>query len=162
MKTLIVYASKYGFTKKCVDVLKEKIKGQVDVLDLKEEQPIVLSNYNQIVIGGPIYVGKVHKSIRQFCDSHVETLRNKRIGLFLTCAFSENFQQQLKNSFPSRLIEVALVKKCFGGEMNITKMKLFDRIITNMVRKMTAKEEHPIPMMMVENIDLLAKGMNVM
>jgi menaquinone-dependent protoporphyrinogen oxidase len=162
MKTIIIYATKYGFTQKCVENLKEKIKGPVDVVNIKEPVEIKLSEYNQVIIGGPIYIGKMQKEIKEFCDTHVETLRNKRVGLFITCGFLDNFSEHLKNSFPNRLLDVAMVKKCFGGEINITKMKFLDRLLTKMVIKMVAKEGKEPPKMLEENIDVFAKAMNIL
>lgn len=136
MKTLIVYATKYGYTKKCVDILVNKLKGDVDTCNLNIEKINDLSTYENIIIGGPIYISKLPKSLRKFCRRNLEVLKTKRIGLFITCLREkEAAHNQLLTAFPQALIDVALVKDCFGGEIIYQQLNFFDRLITNMVSK---------------------------
>ena len=44
MKTAIVYATKYGCTKKCAEILKTYLHGEVNILSVKADK-INLSQY---------------------------------------------------------------------------------------------------------------------
>ena len=49
MKTLVVYASKHGTTKKCAKVLSEKINGDVQLLDLGDSKRVNLKDYDSSI-----------------------------------------------------------------------------------------------------------------
>lgn len=162
MKTLIVYTGKYGFTKQCVEDIASALKGAVDVVELNIPTNIDLTNYNQVIIGGAIYMGKVHKNITTFVHNNLEILRNKRIGLFITCGFSENFDMYLRETYPERLLAIALTKRCFGGELQISKMKFFDKMLTIMMIYMRNKEHASLPHKQTNQIDLFIKALTIL
>ncbi|MDD4644043.1 MAG: flavodoxin domain-containing protein [Bacilli bacterium] len=139
LKTLIVYESKYGCTEKCAQLIQEKIKN-TEIVNVKNA-PEDIGFYDTIIIGGSIYMGKIQRQIKAFCRRHVKVLAKKRMGLFICCMFTgEKAKQQLINSFPKELTEVAIAKDCFGGEISYNKMKLLDRIIIKLVTKSPESE----------------------
>ena len=85
MKTLIIFATKYGSAEKCANILQEKLNGDVEVLNIKTDKIPDISNFENIVIGGSIYIGKIQREIRDFCKQHLEALLTKKTGLFI-CA----------------------------------------------------------------------------
>lgn len=76
MKTAIVYATKYGCTKRCAEILKSYLKGEVTILSVKADK-INLSQYDAVFIGGSIYMGKIQKEITQFCKRNLTTPAKK-------------------------------------------------------------------------------------
>ena len=62
MKTLIVYSSKHGTAEKSANILKSKLTGDVDVVNIMLFAPTNLDKYDNIILGGSIYIGKVQKS----------------------------------------------------------------------------------------------------
>jgi menaquinone-dependent protoporphyrinogen oxidase len=162
MKTLIIYGTKYEFTKKCIEKIASSIKGTIEIVHLKEPSSIDLSMYNQVIIGGSIYMGNIQKEVKEFCIKYVETLRNKRIGLFICCGYPEKFEEYMKDAFPLRLSEIAITKRCFGGELNVTKMKLIDRLLTKLLIHMRKKEGKSLPIMLNDQIELFTKALNIL
>jgi len=59
MNILIAYATKYGCTEKCAAVLSEKLTGKVDLCNLKGGRASDLTQYEKVIIGGSIYMGKI-------------------------------------------------------------------------------------------------------
>ncbi|MDW7675782.1 MAG: flavodoxin domain-containing protein [Bacillota bacterium] len=136
MTTLIAYASKYGSTEKCAKTIAIKISGAVDLCNLKSETPKDLSQYDKVIIGSSIYVGKAQKEVTQFCLDNVDLLRQKKLGLYICCMFTEERALlQLNNAFPKELLDIAATKEIFGGEFNISSMKYTDKFIVKMVGK---------------------------
>ena len=158
MKTLIIYSTKYGCTEKCAKTLSEKLTGEVELVNTKKDSIPNLAEYNKIIIGGSIYIGKIQKEIKEFCEKNLDVLKNKTIALFVCCGFPEKLDLQF--SFPKELIETAVIKEVFGGELNKEKMKLIDRILTNFIEKATAKEGKMDASILPENINKLAELMN--
>jgi len=52
MKTLVLFASRYGCTEKCANMLAEKINGDVEVKDLVKNKKIGLDGYDLVIRGG--------------------------------------------------------------------------------------------------------------
>lgn len=154
MNTLIVYATKYGSTQKCAAILAEKLAGKVDLIDLKKDKLNDLSSYDQIVIGGSIYMGKIRKEVKNFCTQNMHILNEKKIGLFICCMQDE--AAQLNSAFPEELLKKAVAKENFGGELIIEKMGPLDKFIT----KAVAKTEKDRSRILIENIDRFAGVMN--
>lgn len=160
MKTIIIYTTKYGFTEECVDELMNQLDGDVLAVDIQKDTVSSLHAFDQVILGGSIYMGQINKKLREYCERNKESISEKRVGLFLSCGLSENYEQSLANAFPSDLIEKAVDNQCFGGQLQTEIMKGPDRLITSMMKKATAKQGRPEPIKLAENIRKLAVGMN--
>lgn len=157
MKTLIIYASKHGCTEKCSNLLKDKLNGEVKIVDIKKDSIPEITAFDNIIVGGSIYVGKIQKEIKNFCLKNSSTLVNKKLGFF-TCGMSENeiAEKQISTSFPEELLTNAVAKAYFGGEFIFKKMNFFERFIIKKVSK-TNKDTSKISK---ENINKFARLIN--
>lgn len=157
MNTLIVYATKYGCTEKCAELLSKELDGHVDLINLKKVKNVDIVKYEKVIIGGSIYIGKIHKEVTQFCSDHLEQLKNKRIGLFI-CGMQEGeaIEHEINQNFNAELIERAEAKEYFGGEFNFGKMNFLERFIVKKVSKVTTDRSN----ILQDHIHRLAQVMN--
>ena len=169
MKTLIIYGSNHGCAKKCAELLKENLKGEVDIVDIRKDITLDLNNYDKVVIGGSIYMGKIQKEIEEVCESYCDNLKEKKLGLFICCMNEENVEKQIKDNFPEKLILSAKVQGYFGGAFNFKDMNFFERFIIRKVFKSLANTNDKfkgidmkkfVDMIERENIENFAKAMN--
>ncbi|MFW6264963.1 MAG: flavodoxin domain-containing protein [Bacillota bacterium] len=129
MKTLVAYATKYGAAKKCAERLVGKLEGEVDLINIKEKQNININNYDKVIIGSSVYMGKIRKEARKFCDKYLEELKSKKLGLFNSCmSREEEAREQLKNSFSDELVQSAEVTGIFGGAFDFDKMNFLEKM----------------------------------
>ena len=136
MKTLIVYTSKYGCTADCAILLKRKLPGDVILADItKAPKQVNVNDYDTIIIGGSVYVGRVSKNLRAFCESNLDALLKKNVGVFLCSALSDQFNDTLKNNFPVLLLDNAKAVKLFGSEARLETMNFMDKMIIKTVTK---------------------------
>lgn len=157
MKTLIVYGTKYGCTEKCARILSEKLTGEVDMYNLKGLKDVDISQYDKVIIGGSIHIGKIRKEVEEFCSEKLDELRSKKVGLFICCMRDgETAKEELNNAFPKELLASAIAKEYFGGEFIFSKMKFLDRLIVKKVSKID-KDTSNINM---ENINRFAQMIN--
>ena len=159
MKTLIIYASTYGYTKECVEKLKELINGEVNITNIKTDDVPSIDEFDNIIIGGSIYMGQIHKKLKEYCTINLNQLLNKKIALLLCCGLPENFDETIKNCFPNELLETAISKECFGGELRTEKMSLAHKMITGLMQR-ASKPGRPETMGMPENMTKLAECIN--
>lgn len=160
MKTIVIYATKYGYTKDCVEEMKDQLQGDVLTVNILNEKISSLDAFDQVIIGGSIYMGQIQKKIKTFCENNMSTLLKKRVALFLCSGLPENFEQNLASAFPSELMEKAFARECFGGELRTDKMKGPDRIISGLMKKVAADQGKGEVAKLPENIAKLAFEMN--
>lgn len=136
MKTLIAYATKHGCTETCARLLAEHLNGEVERIDLKEQSKIDLSLYDKVVLGSPVYVGKILKEVDIFANTHVNEIKQKTVGLFI-CGMQEEhtLRNELDVNYPSQLQEKAVVRECFGGAFDFSDMNFAEKMITRKVAK---------------------------
>ena len=56
MKTLILYATKYGATEACARLLAQNLEGEVQIINIKQAKDIDLRKYDRVILGSSIYV----------------------------------------------------------------------------------------------------------
>ena len=134
MKIGIFYASKTGITKKCASILQESLEAS-ELIDVRKGD-YNISGFDFIIVGSPVRMKKLHKSITKFLKRNKEILYNKKVGYFVCNSFNNKYDDALKASLPSKLYNRALLKMSFGGEIDITKQKGFDKFISKIAIKM--------------------------
>ena len=65
MKTLILFASRYGATEEIAYMLKSAVGGDVTVCNVREHG-ISLAEYDTVIIGSCVYMFKLDKHIKRF------------------------------------------------------------------------------------------------
>ncbi|MGD2086504.1 MAG: flavodoxin domain-containing protein [Candidatus Aminicenantes bacterium] len=130
MSTLIVYVTSHGCTEKAAQMLAEQLKDDVNLVNLKKRSRPELSSYDTIIIGGSIHAGRIQGRVKRFCQAHLDTLKQKRLGLFLCCMEEgDTAQKQFDEAFPAQLRTHAAVTGLFGGEFNFDRMNFIQRAI---------------------------------
>lgn len=157
MKTLIVYATRYGCTEKCAGILAGKLEGEVDLCGLIGGAAVDPAPYDRVIVGGSVYIGKIQKEVGAFCSKNLELLKQKKLGLFI-CNMREGAEAEaeLNSSFPPELLRAAAAKDYFGGAFAVSRMKPMDRFITRTVAKVTEDTSS----ILAERIDRFARAMN--
>lgn len=160
MKTIIIYDSTYGYAKDCSNELSKQLKGEVVLVNVSTDTIPMIDEFDNVVIGGSIYMGQISKKIKAYCKSNVDLLKNKRVGLFLCCGLPENIKKNTENAFPEELMKKAISVEYFGGELRIEKMKFIHKILTGLMKKAAIKEGKTLAKQMPENIEKLASIIN--
>ncbi|MEN8200982.1 MAG: flavodoxin domain-containing protein [Bacteroidota bacterium] len=131
MKTLIAYSTTLGCTEQCASKLKEDLGDDVEMVRISRRRRYNLQNYTNIIIGGSIHEGMIQRSVFKFCENNLDMLLKKQVGLFVCCMDPDADEKELiKRAFPEKLVEHALASGFFGGELNIKKMNLLQKIMT--------------------------------
>ena len=142
MKTIIVYTSQTGFTKKYAGWIAEK--SQADIFDLSDVQKKELSffeAYDAIVYAGWCMAGKVVKS--DWFLEKAASLKGKKLALVAVGA-SPNENPQVDAAMAAMLTdeqkEYIKVFYCQGG-INYDKMKLPSKLMMKMYSSVLKKSK---------------------
>lgn len=141
MSTLIAYSSTLGCTEQCASKLKEGLGEGVELIRISRRSKYNLEPYESIIVGGSIHAGMIQRSVYKFCEIYLDTLLQKQVGLFVCCMDPDADEKELiARAFPDRLVEHALASGFFGGELNIKKMNLLQKIMS---RKAARLQKEP-------------------
>ena len=156
MKTLIIYGTKHGTAEKCSKLLKDKLQGEVVLVNIKKDKVPDLTLFNNIIVGGSIYMGQIQKGVKKICLENFSVLKDKKVGLFICGMNDKEISTVFDNAFPKELLTSALAKEYFGGEFIFKNMNFIERFIVKKVGK-TDKDTSTLS---VENINKFAQLMN--
>lgn len=141
MKTLIAYSTTLGCTEQCASKLKDDLGEDVEMVRISARRRYNLHKYDTIIVGGSIHEGMIQRSVYRFCESYLSILMQKQVGLFVCCMDPDADESELiKRTFPKALVQHALASGFFGGELNIKKMNLLQKIMT---RKAARLQKEP-------------------
>lgn len=133
MKTLIIYTSQTGFTKKYAQWLADKVSG--DLMDLKEakkKRDDFFESYDAICYGGWAMAEKIAK-VKWFLEK-AEGWKDKRLAVFCVGGTPDGEPQvdlMLKNALTEEQRKYISIFYCQGG-MNYEKMSAPTRVTMKM------------------------------
>ena len=141
MATIIVYKSQHGCTEMCANKLAENLKDDATLVNLKKMPNAAVDEYDTVLIGGSIHVGRIQKAVKSFCQKNLDTLLSKRIGLFICCMEEgEKAREEFDNAFPGQLREHAKAAGIFGGAFNFDRMNFIEKAIVKKVANINESE----------------------
>jgi len=136
MNALICYDTKYGSTTEICRNISLGMKINTDIKNISE---INSFDYDLIIIGSPVFIGKPMKSVVDFIVANYENLKNKKIAVFVTCwamatqygASSGEFLEQLKKYLPDchLICERALPGKLLLNKITERDQKTMERLL---------------------------------
>ena len=135
MKTLILYASKYGAAREIAERIAKKIDNAV-VCDLKQDTP-PLSQFDCVICGSSLYAGSIRKEARAFLADNADELSKKKLGLFLSGFAPDSADNDFAKNFPAKVIQAARAKAHLGGIFDPKKAGAPERFIIKIVMKQT-------------------------
>ncbi|MBE6595819.1 MAG: hypothetical protein E7644_08480 [Ruminococcaceae bacterium] len=160
MKILIAYAGKTGGCASMAALLAECLpRHEITVADLAVTAPSP-SDFDYVVLGGAIRMGKLYPAARQYLKQHEAALAACPHTLFLCCAFAEQFENYLEMVFPASVLESAEDAMYFGGELTPAKHRGLDRWLVKLIRNSILESEEDdaaLPGLLPEHVRLLAE-----
>ena len=137
MAVCIIYTTKMGSVATCAEKLRDQLGGDAVLFNIIEEKAPDLSDYDTVVLGSSIYIGKPQKKMRKFVEKQKSVLLGKKLGLFICCgARGSDAAKQLEQAYPG-LIEKAVSTEIFGDAMDWEKAGFIAKAVT---KKMRGKE----------------------
>ena len=144
MKTLILYSSHDGQTKKISEFLATHLKGKVTIDTLREDYDIEV--FDRVIIGASIRYGHFNKILYRFVKQHRIQLEQKSaffFGVNLT-ARKEGKDNPETNVYVRKFLQRTDWKPAlaavFAGALLYPRYKWFDRMMIRFIMKITGGE----------------------
>jgi menaquinone-dependent protoporphyrinogen oxidase len=99
MKTLIIYATRYGATaltsQEIAKILREE-NFEVEVVDARKEKIKDISEFELVIVGGGLKMGKWTRESDDFLKDFQKDLAKKKVAIFVSSAMKSLFERQGK------------------------------------------------------------------
>lgn len=144
MKTLILYSSHDGQTKKIAQFIASKLSDEVEVLPLTEN--IDITHATRIIIGASIRYGHFNKTLDKFVEKHTALLDQKQTAFFavnLTARKTGKDTPQTNvyvRKFLQRITWKPNLAAVFAGALFYPRYSFFDRTMIRLIMKITGGE----------------------
>lgn len=137
MKTIVVYKSKYGYTKKYAQWLAESLD-----CDIKENVSLAdVMGYDAIIYGGGIYAGRINGA--KLITKNLEKLSGKKLALFAVgsnVGRSEELEAFWKQALEEN-VRLNVPHFYLRGGFDYGRLGSVDRLMMNMLKKMLLKKD---------------------
>ena len=164
MKIAIVYSTVGGTTRECATLLAKELKNQeVGLFEIGKNEP-ALSDFDAVVVGFPIMMGKAEKSARKYIKKHAGELEGIKAAYYICCGFVDCFEDYAEKNIPQALREKAIDVTCLGGSLDPQRFKGINKLIVKSMRSEILgggdngdeRKDMSLPTIMDENISQLA------
>jgi menaquinone-dependent protoporphyrinogen oxidase len=138
-RILVAYATKKGSTTEIAQAIGQELKASGHDADVAEMGTVTsLTGYNALVIGGPMYVGKI-VGVGKFVKRHFSELSGVPVAGFVVClAAAEKDPQGM--ALAEKALHAALnpfrpvAETIFAGKLDPEKLSWFQRWIIKKVK----------------------------
>lgn len=137
-KSIVIYKSKYGSSKKYAQWLKEELS--CDALDVSASGSIELEKYNLVILVGGIYASGI--AITKFLKTNLTRLSESKVVILAVGAspFDENALAQIKAHNLKDISKEIPVFYCRGA-FDQSIMTFRDRTLCRMLKKALSKKD---------------------
>lgn len=161
MRTLIIYTSSTGFTKRYAEWIADEISGEVIRLkEAKKKGNEFFQGYDSIVYGGWLMGGKVSKV--EWFKEKMSAWKNKKLAVFCVGASpieSPEVSKTLDNNFSEEVRKKVKVVYCQGGldydKMSFLMKTMMKMFVASLAKKKDASEFEK------EQAEMIAKSYDI-
>lgn len=100
VNALIVYGTRYGATEMTSNEIADVFRDEgldVKVVNLKDEKVNDVAEYELVVVGSGIQIGKWTKEPEKFVSKHQKELAKKKVALFVCCGAAQPIDEKGKD-----------------------------------------------------------------
>lgn len=135
---LVAYATRYGSTQEVAEAVATALRERGLPVDLRPMRQVEsLSAYSAVVLGAPLYIGRLQKDAQRFLAQHAQGLAGRPVAFFAlgplsSPAAEEGWQaaRQMLDGELARFPSLTLVARAlFGGKYDPARLRLGDRLL---------------------------------
>ena len=139
-KILVAYATKHGSTERVARAIGKAFSEEGAKAEVKPVHEVgEPRGYRAVVLGSPLYSGKVLAGVQSFAGEHREQLSSMPVALFFVCLTmsrpsEKNVQKVVKKTRP--LVELLHPRDVglFAGSLDYSDLGFFDRMLVKLVK----------------------------
>lgn len=122
---LVTYATRYGSTQEVAEAVAAELRVLGHSIEIRPMRNVkTLNGYHRIVLGAPLYMGRLHKDARRFLTQYRDALQTRSVALFVLgpTTLAEEDWQGVRAQLDQILAQLAWLKpvatELFGGKFD--------------------------------------------
>lgn len=145
MKSLIIYSSTDGQTKKICEVIRENFNNKefVEILPLEDAFHLNINNYDQIILGASIRYGNYKSNLFKFIKYNIKILETKKNAFFSVNVVARKNEKNTPDTNP--YIKKFLKKtnwrpkkiEVFAGKVDYPNYNFFNKLVIRFIMFIT-------------------------
>ena len=145
MKSLIIYSSTDGQTKKICEVIGENFNNKefIEILPLEDAFHLNINNYDQIIVGASIRYGNYKSNLFKFIKYNIKILETKKNAFFSVNVVARKNEKNTPDTNP--YIKKFLKKtnwrpkkiEVFAGKVDYPNYNFFNKIMIRLIMFIT-------------------------
>ena len=145
MKSLIIYSSTDGQTKKICEVIRENFNNKefIEILPLEDAFHLNINNYDQIILGASIRYGNYKSNLFKFIKYNIKILETKKNAFFSVNVVARKNEKNTPDTNP--YIKKFLKKtnwrpkkiEVFAGKVDYPNYNFFNKLVIRLIMFIT-------------------------
>ena len=145
MKSLIIYSSTDGQTKKICEAIRENFNNKefIEILSLEDAFHLNINNYDQIILGASIRYGNYKSNLFKFIKNNIEILEIKNNAFFSVNVVARKKEKDTPDTNP--YIKKFLKKtdwrpkkiEVFAGKVDYPNYNFFNKLVIRLIMFIT-------------------------
>ena len=145
MKSLIIYSTTDGQTKKICEVIRENFNNKefVEILPLEDAFHLNINNYDQIIVGASIRYGNYKSNLFKFIKYNIKILETKKNAFFSVNVVARKNEKNTPDTNP--YIKKFLKKtnwrpkkiEVFAGKVDYPNYNFFNKLVIRLIMFIT-------------------------
>ncbi len=153
MRTIIIYASKYGSTRQYAEWLGNETG--YPIFNIKDIQADIIKDYQRVIVGSSVHMGRL--DISSWMNKHWHLMEDKPVILFSVNGTppeqKEELQKILEFSLPKHILENVNYFP-LQGRLIYAELNFWHKLLVKMMKKM---DKHPGSNLVLEDYDNVRK-----
>jgi len=140
----IIYSTRHGSTAKIAKVINAYI-GDCRLMNLKDIDYMALAECDTIVLGMPVYNGKLDEDMVNYINEHQAMLIEKNYSIYVTALFFSEFMHYVTEQFPYKILKDVKVIAGLGGAIYYPDLSIPEKVqlsLLNTVTRVVPKEHN--------------------
>ena len=134
MKTIILYATKYGGSAEIAKLIAAHFD-EAEIYDLKKGDIPSLEAFDNVITGSSVYAGSFRNEAKIFLSQNAAQLCKKKLGLF-ACGMSKGESGEVfRANVPEDVLKSTTAVCMPGGIFDPAKANFFEKLIMKIVVK---------------------------
>lgn len=131
---VIVYKTKHGGTRKIAKVIDAYI-GDCVLMDFENIDMSVLEKADVVVLGAPVYYGKLDQEVVKFIKNNQDFLIKRNYSLYVTGMLYSEFMRYVIDAFDFHILKNMKVISGLGGALYFPELSIAEKMVLTVMNQ---------------------------
>lgn len=131
----IIYKSRHGSTARMAEKISAYLPHAAQLIEYQELSDEQLQRFDTIVLGIPVYSGKLDDEMVEFVQKHQSLLAQKHFSIYVMALFYSEFMSYLTQAFSYDILKDVKALAGLGGVIDASALSVSEKMSLSLLRK---------------------------